>query len=76
MYSKESQLYKPTALSEFVAGNKIFSNKYNDYNPENIDTLLSVKDNMSQSSKDEFTGKTNEKKLQIMMKNTRRKHKK
>ena len=40
------------------------------------DTSISGKYIMSHTSPDYFTGKTNDKKLQIMMTNTRRKHQK
>ena len=67
---------KPTALSPFLPRNKILLNEYNDDNPENTDTSLSGKDDMLYTNRDDFTGKTNDKKLQIMMKNKRRKHQK
>ena len=48
-------------MSTFLPGNKILLNEDNYDNPETTDTSLSGKDDMSQISKDDFTGKTNDK---------------
>ena len=58
---KEQKYIKPTALSPFIPGNKILLNEDDDDNPETTDTSLSGKDDMSQISIDDFTGKTNDK---------------
>ena len=54
---KKHKYIKPTALSTFIPGNKILLKKYNDDNPETKDTSLSGKDDMSHTSKDDFTEK-------------------
>ena len=59
---KKHKYIKPTALSPFLPVNKILLNGANDDNPETIDTSLSVKYYRSHTSKDDFTGKTNDKK--------------
>ena len=63
-YPKEAKIYlKPTDLSLFLPGNKILLNKDNDDNPETTDNSLSGKDDMSHTTPDYFTRKTNEKQL-------------
>ena len=47
-------------MSPFLPVNKILLNRDNDDNPETTDTSLSGKDDMSQSSKDNFTGKNSQ----------------
>ena len=65
---------KSLALSPFLPGNKRLLNDKNDHNPENTDTSLSEKDDMSHTSRDDLIGKTkSEKKTLTMMTNTRRK---
>ena len=59
-------------MSPFLPRNKILVNEDNDDNPETTDTSLYGKDDMSHTSPDHFT-KKNEKKLQIMMTNKKRK---
>ena len=54
---KKHRYRKPTALYPFLPVNKILLNRDNYDNPETIDTSLSGKYDMSQSSKDDFTGK-------------------
>ena len=54
---KKHKYIKPTALSQFLPGNKRLLNGDNDDNPETTDTSLSWKDDMSHTSKDDFTGK-------------------
>ena len=70
---KNQKYIKPTFLSPFIPGNKTLLNEDNDDNPETTDTSLSIKDDMSHTSLDDFTGKTNTKQLQITMTNTGRK---
>ena len=50
-------MYKSKALSPFLTGNKRLLNEDNDDNPENLDTSLSEKDDMSHTSADDFTEK-------------------
>ena len=50
-------------MSPFLPGNKILLNEYNDDNPETTYTSLSVKYDVSRTSLDNFTGKTNDKKI-------------
>ena len=49
---------KSLALSPFLPGNKRLLNDKNDHNPENTDTSLSEKDDMSHTSRDDLIGKT------------------
>ena len=46
-------------MSPFIPVNKILLNEDNYDHPETTNTSLSRKDDMSQISKDDFTGKTN-----------------
>ena len=48
-------------MSRFFLGNKILFNEDNDDNSETTDISLSGKEDMSHTSKDEFTGGTNDK---------------
>ena len=50
-------------MSPFIPGNRRLLNEDNDDNPENTDTSLSRKDDMSYTSPDNFTEKTNDKKI-------------
>ena len=50
-------------MSPFLLGNKILSNEENDDNPETTDTSLSGKDDISHTSRDDFTEKTKDKKV-------------
>ena len=58
---KKHKFIKLAALSPFIPVNKISLNEDNYDNPETTDTSLSGKDDMSQISRDDFTGKTNDK---------------
>ena len=60
---KKHKYIKHTALSPFIPGNKISLKEDNDDNPEITVTSLYGKDDMSHTSKDDFTGKTNDKKI-------------
>ena len=68
---KKNMRYK--ALSPFLPGYKGLLNEDDDDNTETIDTSLSEKDDISHTILDDFTGKKNDKRFQIMMTNTRRK---
>ena len=58
---KKKKNIKYKALSPFLPGNKRLLNKDNDDNPETTDTSLSEKYDMSHTSTDDFTGKTDDK---------------
>ena len=73
---KKHKYIKPTAFFPILPGNEILLNEDNDDNPETTDTSLTGKYDISQIGPDNFTEKQITKKLQIMMKNTRRKHQK
>ena len=59
--TKKHKYIKPTALPTFIPGNKILLKEDNYDNPETTDTSLSGKDDMSHTSKDDFTEKRNDK---------------
>ena len=50
-------------MSLFIPVNKILLNEDNDDNTETTYNSLSGKDDISYTSKDDFTGKTNDKKI-------------
>ena len=56
---KKHKYITPTSLYPFLPGNKKLLNEDNDDNPETTDTSLSGKDDISHTSKDNFTEKTN-----------------
>ena len=70
---KKKKYMLSKALSPFVPGNKRLLNEDNDNNPKTTDTSQSEKYDIPHTSLDAFTGKTNDKKLQIMMTNPGRK---
>ena len=70
---KKKKNIKSKTLSPFLPRNKRILNEENDDNPETTYTRLSEKYDMSHTCTYNFTEKTKYIKIQIMMKNTRRK---
>ena len=61
--TKKQKYIKPTDLSPFLPWNKRILNEDKDDNPETTDTSLFGKYDMSHTSPDDFTEKTNDKKI-------------